>query len=203
MSKTIDKEDFKNFLEAMSKSILEERKNSPIIPVLLEKVNLHMQRGKSYSSFAVAIRGFKVLEVNTAITHVFNKIFELNNSNDKYYMATRGIRTGELWTFLENYFKSNEGLGCSVDKVRFVINRIGKAIENNECQDFISSYADVGRPDMDKKGEVPYWCPETLKDTDQILELYKNYTSYCKNLFVNKKFLNDLTQKLGDKNEYN
>jgi hypothetical protein len=104
------------------------------------------------------------------------------------------IRSLELRGLIRNYIEVNEGWPLSGDKESFILKRIAKGIvENRDDIDFESSYADAGRPDMDKEGKRPYWCPETLSNTKELYELLWAH-AVAERSFLKKEVLQKLKE---------
>lgn len=67
-----------------------------------------------------------------------------------------------LEAFFENFFKTLEGISYAHDKTVYVISRIRKALKEKRNISLKEECA----------GKVAYWCPKTIKNTDQALYLY-------------------------------
>lgn len=84
---------------------------------------------------------------------------------------------------LEGYFHKVEGRSCCVDKARYVARMVDKTLKNNEYYPLKETYGeyqnrggDIGS--ITELDEVAYWCPETLKTTEEALELIYNNMKY-------------------------
>lgn len=97
----------------------------------------------------------KAYETLMAIFDNFPKI-------DSYEVLRNYVFTldGILEIFFENYFERVEGPSCCCDKASFVIGRIKKALEAKKCLD------------LQREKEDEYWCPKTIKNTDQAINLF-------------------------------
>ena len=77
-----------------------------------------------------------------------------------------------LETLFDNYFRKFEGFSCSHDKSSFVVRMIMKSFDTGENYS-LSETNDIEKyPQMKKyEGQVAYWCPNTIKDTDEAISL--------------------------------
>lgn len=77
---------------------------------------------------------------------------------------------------LEGYFHKVEGRSCCADKARYVARMIDKTLKDNKYYPLQITYGeyqnrggDIGSiTELDK---VAYWCPETLKTTEDALQI--------------------------------
>lgn len=85
-----------------------------------------------------------------------------------------------LKSFFEEYYKENEGFSCCVDKASFTVSKIKEMINEKQPISLQETYkqcqengGDIGEiKDLDK---IAYWCPQTIKDSKEAIELfYKN-----------------------------
>jgi|GEM_PF-3545402 len=83
-------------------------------------------------------------------------------------------------TFFSSYFSDIEGMACSVDKARYVANKIVKGLKEDkiiQLQQTYREYRDSGSSigaikELDK---VAYWCPKTIKDTKEAMEIFSKW----------------------------
>lgn len=103
---------------------------------------------------------------------------ERDNLSDQNKFFLDSIKNGTLKKFVRPYIEVNEGLACGGDKENFIIGGVAKSIiDNIDNISFSGTYADAGRPDMDKEGKIPYWCPKSVLSTT---ELYNLMTAHRK-----------------------
>lgn len=80
------------------------------------------------------------------------------------------------------YFRQVEGSSCSADKGRFVARKLVESVQKKETFNLKLTYADhqasggkIGI--ITELDELCYWCPETIADTKEALNLYNRITS--------------------------
>ena len=173
----IDEEKMKSTLEVMLGSLLQRDEK--------EMAGLEKLFGQMNTK--------KILDTarNARLQHDFN-ISDYLTERYKADQKTQGIlyelASGRLYTFLEKYIVENEGTTCSVDKASFVLSKIIESIKKSDAQSLKYYYKEGDFPEEPEDpyiGELAYWCPGTLEDTKEALELYFSYRR--KTLFFHKK----------------
>ena len=99
---------------------------------------------------------------NISDLDVYNNLFENRVSIFKYV--------------LESYFKKVEGRSCCADKARYVAKMVDKTLKDNKYYPLQETYRDYQNRGGDIGGiteldEVAYWCPKTMWNTKQALEI--------------------------------
>ncbi|AYF99882.1 hypothetical protein [Lactococcus allomyrinae] len=96
-----------------------------------------------------------------------------------YYKEILSSHQEMLELFFSKYFEKTEGPSCSFDKASFTISKILKALEEKKVLPLQESYDLVKFPQMKEyEGKIAYWCPKTLKNTDEAIELVYSVLSW-------------------------
>ena len=105
----------------------------------------------------------EIIEGIKSIVEAFPKI-------DNYDLLREHVFTldGILETFFDNYFDKVEGWVCSHDKTCYVVSGIKKALKEKR---------NISLEDKDPKA---YWCPRTIKNTDQAINLFYKTIAFTK-----------------------
>lgn len=92
--------------------------------------------------------------------------------DNEYYKELFGSNTEMLELLFDNYFRKVEGFSCSHDKSVHTVNTILKALKDNKVYPLSETYDINKYPQMKEyEGEVAYWCPATIKDTQEAIEI--------------------------------
>lgn len=92
--------------------------------------------------------------------------------DNEYYKELFGSNIEMLELLFDNYFRKVEGFACSHDKSVYTVANILKALENNKTYS-LSEFYDIEKyPQMKQyEGEIAYWCPKTLSNTDEAIRV--------------------------------
>jgi len=97
----------------------------------------------------------------------------------KYQNVVHQLVDGGLLRWLDKYICTNEGVACSADKTSFIKNRLIDSVVDGTNKTLKAYYEINSFPDREygKKhvGELAFWSPVTLEDTDSVLSLYKEH----------------------------
>lgn len=88
-----------------------------------------------------------------------------------------------LERIFSNYFDTVEGATCCVDKARFVVKKMYESEEKQEVISLQYTYLESGyseRVEKENENKMCYWCPKTLKDTDEAFDALIRLTSLRK-----------------------
>lgn len=131
--------------------------------VLADKVLLAEIKAKNITlDYVKSIREAKKEEIYQTLMAIFDTFPKIDN----YQLLRNYIFTldGILEIFFENYFENVEGSSCCCDKASFTICKIKQAIEKGTNLELQEKYDDEDR--------IAYWCPKTIKNTDQAINLF-------------------------------
>lgn len=113
----------------------------------------------------------------------------------KYSNILCVLVSGKMQKFLDDYISINEGVGCSADKTRYITNQLIKAIQENKVKSLIYHYQEGDFPEKEydekSRGQIAYWCPKTLKDTDEVIEVFEAYHMMCRKI-CNRKVIDEI-----------
>ena len=101
-------------------------------------------------------------------------------SNKNTYII-KNIINGNYDHFFRRYIEDKEGSSCSVDKVRFIINKLIKSLIENKNLSLYATYEGCERIDKSEWNEQAYWSPETIKDTDEAFKLFNDWYYFKSN----------------------
>lgn len=94
--------------------------------------------------------------------------------------------------FFENYLRKVEGFECCCDKSRFIAKRLKKYIDtgvNTILQETYGEYqnrgGDIGG--ITELDEIAYWCPRTIKDTEEAFAIIWHYLCMDTKYFEERK----------------
>jgi hypothetical protein len=114
--------------------------------------------------------------LKTILTKLTSKIDDYGFYNNFLFNAEEIMDT-----IFGNYIETIEGGCCCRDKSGFIVGRIKKALKERKCQSLSQSYkeykdngGDLGGIDETNTdlNELCYWCPKTLKNTDEAISLF-------------------------------
>lgn len=128
----------------------------------------------------------------------------LNNLSmnlDKYNLYNDVLFNAEeiMEIVFREYISDIEGSPCCVDKSRFIIGRIKRALKERKNIPLCQTYAEYKNNGGDLGGinetntnmnDICYWSPKTIKDTDTAIELYfslLHVPSYVRNMLKEKE----------------
>lgn len=112
------------------------------------------------------------------------KMFEiLSEKVDFYDINSKFLFDAEeiMKTVFRNYFEAVEGSMCCYDKASYVVRTIQKSLNERKNLALTESYAEYQRRGGDLGGlnasncdlnERCFWCPKTIKDTKQAIDLF-------------------------------
>lgn len=89
---------------------------------------------------------------------------------DNIYIVEH-IVSGLYEHFHEKRIEKLEGFSCSADKSGFIRNRTLRAIKENTNLSLYDDYSKVEHM-KDKYKEQAYWSPQSVKDTDEAIDLF-------------------------------
>lgn len=93
---------------------------------------------------------------------------------EKYWYENKVLTNNKemIKTFFKSYISKVEGRSCSSDKASYIVSGIFKALEEKKNLSLQQTYDVEKYPQMKKyEGEIAYWCPKTIKDTDEAMAL--------------------------------
>lgn len=80
-----------------------------------------------------------------------------------------------LESLFDSYFRKFEGFSCSHDKSAFIVSRMMKSLKTGEVYPLIETYDIEKYQQMkDYEDEIAYWCPTSIKDTDEAISFVEN-----------------------------
>lgn len=123
-------------------------------------------------------------EIKESLEEVVNNIAKIAEKDgyDKWWFYTQLINGDYiLKTFFEEYFRKTEGSACCCDKANYVLGAIKIMIQQKKnviLQQTYREYQDNGGnigsiTELDK---ICYWCPKTIKDSKEAIELFYKHT---------------------------
>ena len=123
-------------------------------------------------------------KIKESLEEVINNIAKIAEKDgyDKWWFYTQLINGDYiLKTFFEEYFRKTEGSACCCDKANYVLGAIKIMIQQKKnviLQQTYREYQDNGGnigsiTELDK---ICYWCPKTIKDSKEAIELFYKYT---------------------------
>ncbi|MBQ3408928.1 MAG: hypothetical protein IJH12_06980 [Clostridia bacterium] len=84
-------------------------------------------------------------------------------------------------SFFEKYFKKTEGVACCCDKAEYVLKAIKAMVEKKEnislqqtYREYKENRGDIGN--IKELDEICYWCPKTIKNSKEAIELFYKET---------------------------
>lgn len=134
------------------------------------------QKQKSNYSFIEYLDIFIFSKFNNLISATMS----IPPSNKNTYII-RNIINGNYDHFFRRYIEDKEGSSCSVDKVRFIINKLIKSLIENKNLSLYATYEGCERIDKSEWNEQAYWSPETIKDTDEAFKLFNDWYYFKSN----------------------
>ena len=134
------------------------------------------QKEKSNYSFIEYLDIFIFSKFNNLISATMS----IPPSNKNTYII-RNIINGNYDHFFRRYIEDKEGSSCSVDKVRFIINKLIKSLIENKNLSLYATYEGCERIDKSEWNEQAYWSPETIKDTDEAFKLFNDWYYFKSN----------------------
>jgi hypothetical protein len=119
-------------------------------------------------------------EIEKGLKDVINALISNSNFDEyDYYKEVLLDSKETMELFFDNYFRNVESWVYSHDKAAYTVARIIKAIESKNNLSLQETYDIAKDPQMKKyEGEIAYWCPKTLKDTDEAIDIYYGVLSF-------------------------
>ena len=124
----------------------------------------------------------------------------INMSDYELYKENFKDVTSIIDFFFENYLRKTEGFECCCDKSRFISKRLKKYIDtgiNTTLQETYGEYQSRGGNigSITELDEIAYWCPKTIKDTEEAFKIIWRY------LCIDKKFFEERLKLKSGNNE--
>ena len=126
----------------------------------------------------------KADELDKGFEEVINNISKLAEKDgyDKWYFYAQLINGDYiLKTFFEEYFRKTEGSTCCCDKANYVLGAIKIMIQQKQnvllqqtYREYQNNGGNIGS--ITELDEICYWCPKTLKDSNEAIELFYKET---------------------------
>lgn len=120
------------------------------------------------------------MTIKEDLQNVIETIIKNTNYSDlDLYNSIFQDRISIFKWILGEYFKKVEGYTCCVDKAIYVARMVDKTLKNNEYYSLKETYGEHQSRGGDIGGiteldEVAYWCPKTLKTTEDALQVIYN-----------------------------
>lgn len=113
-------------------------------------------------------------KLNDLITFLIKKEFGRNNKYESYIALE--LESKLLRHFFRNYFEKTEGFAFCSDKTAEVLEKLFIHFKTNTSQEFDQVYSGKTLEEFpDWAGRKPYWSPETIKNTNEALKLFKDW----------------------------
>lgn len=122
-------------------------------------------------------------------------IDNISNSIDMSYLELYRIELNDKQSvfelFFDHYFRKIEGFPCSHDKSVYVSKKINKYLMTGENENLKQTYREYQQnggnigsiTDLDK---ICYWCPKTIKDSEEATSIIFHYLCIDSNYFNDK-----------------
>lgn len=122
-------------------------------------------------------------------------IDNISNSIDMSYLELYRIELNDKQSvfelFFDHYFRKIEGFPCSHDKSVYVSKKINKYLMTGENENLKQTYREYQQnggnigsiTDLDK---ICYWCPKTIKDSEEATSIIFHYLCIDSNYFEDK-----------------
>lgn len=122
------------------------------------------------------------------IDNIFNSI---DMSILELYRSELDSRINIFELFFDHYFRKMEGFPCSHDKSIYVSKKIEKYLNTGENENLKQTYREYQQnggnigsiTELDK---ICYWCPETIKDSEEATSIIFHYLCIDTNYFKDK-----------------
>lgn len=122
------------------------------------------------------------------IDNIFNSI---DMSDLKLYRSELDSRINIFELFFDHYFRKMEGFSCSHDKSVYVSKKIEKYLNTGENENLKQTYREYQQnggnigsiTELDK---ICYWCPKTIKDSEEATSIIFHYLCIDSNYFKDK-----------------
>lgn len=99
-------------------------------------------------------------------------VIDVSDQKNKYILQF--INNGIYEHFHKTRIEKLEGSACCADKSSFIKRMTLKALKEGENQSLYDDYTQTNRIKEDKERQA-YWSPQTVKDTDEAMELFWNW----------------------------
>lgn len=126
------------------------------------------------------------------LKEVINNIANSIDMSDlELYRSELDSRINIFELFFDHYFKKMEGFSCSHDKSIYVSKKIEKYLNTGENENLKQTYREYQQnggnigsiTELDK---ICYWCPKTIKDSEEATSIIFHYLCIDTNYFKNK-----------------
>ncbi|WP_282798843.1 hypothetical protein [Lactococcus lactis] len=92
-----------------------------------------------------------------------------------------------LESLFDSYFRKFEGFSSSHDKSAYVVRKMMKSLTTGEVYSLSETYNIEKHPHMKKyEGEIAYWCPTSIKNTDEAIALVESVLNFKFEHFLNE-----------------
>ena len=126
-------------------------------------------------------------KLKKVINNIANSI---DMSDLELYRSELDSRINIFELFFDHYFRKIEGFPCSHDKSIYVSKKIEKylATGKNEClkqtyREYQQKGGNIGS--ITELDEICYWCPKTIKDSEEATSIIFHYLCIDANYFKN------------------
>ena len=120
-----------------------------------------------------------------------NIVNSIDMSDLELYRSELDSRINIFELFFDNYFRKMEGCPCSHDKSIYVSKKIEKYLNTGENENLKQTYREYQQnggnigsiTELDK---ICYWCPKTIKDSEEATSIIFHYLCIDSNYFKDK-----------------
>ncbi len=120
-----------------------------------------------------------------------NIVNSIDVSNLELYRSELGSGINIFELFFDHYFRKMEGFPCSHDKSIYVSKKIEKYLATGENENLKQTYREYQQNGgnigyITELDEICYWCPKTIKDSEEATSIIFHYLCIDTNYFKNK-----------------
>lgn len=128
-------------------------------------------------------------EIKKVVDSIVNSI---NMSDLELYRYELNDRTSIFELFFDHYFREFEGMPCSHDKSVFVAKSINKYLLTGKNANLQITYKEVKEKGdnvscLAELDNTCYWCPTTIKTSEEATAIFFNYLCMNTNFFEERK----------------
>lgn len=126
------------------------------------------------------------------LKEVINNIANSIDMSDlELYRSELGSRINIFELFFDHYFRKTEGFSCSHDKSIYVSKKIEKYLNTGENENLKQTYREYQQNggnigSITELDEICYWCPKTIKDSEEATSIIFHYLCIDTNYFKDK-----------------
>ena len=120
-------------------------------------------------------------EIKEGIVSIFEALGADKDDDEMFEMYKRELADQEsiMANFFTSFFEKTEGRAYSRDKGNFTTGRVIRALSTKKHLPLRELYDIEKYPQMKEyEGEIAYWCPNNLKNTEEAIELFWNVINF-------------------------